>query len=96
MSPNSRVPVDDSASFQLLGLDHITIPSRSAEIAEAFYVGLLGAQVVNRIDRTLLRRIGWSDADIAGFVARDLPVGVPDRSQLDYQWKHGGPTARGS
>jgi catechol 2,3-dioxygenase-like lactoylglutathione lyase family enzyme len=168
---------------KLQSLDHITIPCHDSQIAEEFYVGLLGAQIVNRIDRRLLKRIGWREEDIArnaaehlsvtlgggprldlfvyppgspsasapmhphiaitvaprrfltwkkrledrgvsvagptrpgppgqasfyfndpfgnhleiitlGFVARDLPVGVPDRSQLNYRWLRPASTAR--
>jgi len=68
-------------------LDHITIPCHDAQIAEEFYVGLLGARIVNRINRSLLRRIGWADADIDQNAAEHLSitfVGGPRRDLFVY------------
>jgi catechol 2,3-dioxygenase-like lactoylglutathione lyase family enzyme len=64
-------------------LDHVTIPCHDARIAEDFYVGLLGAQVVNRIDRALLRRIGWRDVDITQNAAEHLSVTLAGGPRLD-------------
>jgi catechol 2,3-dioxygenase-like lactoylglutathione lyase family enzyme len=33
-----------------LGIDHVTVPVRSLDIAERFYVGLLGAELIERFD----------------------------------------------
>jgi catechol 2,3-dioxygenase-like lactoylglutathione lyase family enzyme len=64
-------------------LDHVTIPCHDARIAEEFYVGLLRAQVVNRIDRALLRRIGWNDLDITQNAAEHLSVTLAGGPRLD-------------
>jgi catechol 2,3-dioxygenase-like lactoylglutathione lyase family enzyme len=45
-------------------IDHITVPTTDLAVAEAFYVGLLGARIVLRIDRPMLRRLGWPDGEI--------------------------------
>jgi catechol 2,3-dioxygenase-like lactoylglutathione lyase family enzyme len=43
---------------RLRGLDHVTMPCRDLEVAERFYVGLLGARVLMRVDADFLRRFG--------------------------------------
>jgi catechol 2,3-dioxygenase-like lactoylglutathione lyase family enzyme len=68
---------------KLRRLDHITIPCTDAAVAEQFYVGLLGAQVVRRIDRALLRRIGWRDEDIDRNAAEHLSVTIAGGPRLD-------------
>ena len=74
-------------------LDHIRIPCRDAQIAEEFYVGLLGAQVVNRINRRLLRRIGWVDADIDRNAAEHLSITFSRGPRLDlFVYPQGSPT----
>lgn len=50
------------------GIDHLTLPIHDLAVAEAFYVGLLGARLVERFDReTFLRyrpdRANEADAD---------------------------------
>lgn len=40
------------------GLDHVTIPCRDLRVAEDFYIGLLGAHVLMRIDEAFLRKVG--------------------------------------
>ena len=73
-------------------LDHITIPCADAQIAEEFYVGLLGAQVVNRIDRTLLRRIGWRDAEIDRNAAEHLSITFSGGPRLElFVYPQGSP-----
>jgi catechol 2,3-dioxygenase-like lactoylglutathione lyase family enzyme len=73
-------------------LDHLTIPCGDAQIAEEFYVGLLGAQVVNRIDRRLLRRIGWADADIDQNTAEHVSITFSGRPRLDlFVYPEGSP-----
>jgi catechol 2,3-dioxygenase-like lactoylglutathione lyase family enzyme len=45
-------------------LDHVTIPCRDLRVAEDFYIGLLGARVLMRIDQAFLRKVGrFDDAD---------------------------------
>jgi catechol 2,3-dioxygenase-like lactoylglutathione lyase family enzyme len=73
-------------------LDHITIPCHDAQIAEEFYVGLLGARIVNRIDRSLLRRIGWRDADIDQNAAEHLSITFSGGPRLDlFVYPQGSP-----
>lgn len=43
---------------RVLGVDHFTIPVRDMALAERFYIGLLGAELVMRVDEELLSRIG--------------------------------------
>lgn len=45
-------------------IDHVTLGVTDLAVAERFYVGLLGARVVLRIDRALLTRMGWTEAEI--------------------------------
>ncbi len=43
----------DPKSFvnqQIAGIDHITIPVKNMEMAEQFYAGVLGGEVVLRVD----------------------------------------------
>jgi catechol 2,3-dioxygenase-like lactoylglutathione lyase family enzyme len=39
-------------------VDHVTMPCRDLAVAEAFYVGVLGARVMLRVDEPFLRRVG--------------------------------------
>jgi catechol 2,3-dioxygenase-like lactoylglutathione lyase family enzyme len=68
---------------KLRKLDHITIPCSDRAMAERFYVGLLGAKAVNRIERALLRRIGWHNDDIDRYAAEHLSVTIADGPRLD-------------
>jgi catechol 2,3-dioxygenase-like lactoylglutathione lyase family enzyme len=43
---------------RLRGLDHVTMPCGDLEVAERFYVGVLGARVLMRVDAAFLRRFG--------------------------------------
>ena len=73
-------------------LDHITIPCHDAQMAEEFYVGLLGARIVNRINRSLLRRIGWRDADIDQNAAEHLSITFSGGPRLDlFVYPQGSP-----
>jgi catechol 2,3-dioxygenase-like lactoylglutathione lyase family enzyme len=73
-------------------LDHITIPCHDAQIAEEFYVGLLGARIVNRINRSMLRRIGWRDADIDQNAAEHLSITFSGGPRLDlFVYPQGSP-----
>jgi catechol 2,3-dioxygenase-like lactoylglutathione lyase family enzyme len=63
--------------------DHVTIPCYDAEIAEAFYVGLLGMSVANRIDRKLLQRIGWRPDDIEKNAAEHLSLIIAGGPRFD-------------
>jgi catechol 2,3-dioxygenase-like lactoylglutathione lyase family enzyme len=39
-------------------IDHVTIPCKDLAAAERFYVGLLGARIMLRVDGELMRRMG--------------------------------------
>lgn len=50
--------------LRIRGLDHVTIPCRDLRVAEDFYVGVLGARVLLRVDEAFLRKVGrYRDAD---------------------------------
>jgi catechol 2,3-dioxygenase-like lactoylglutathione lyase family enzyme len=57
---------------RLAGIDHITIPCKDLRVAEDFYVGLLGARVMLRIDVAALKRFGRPDHEIPGGVHLSL------------------------
>jgi len=42
---------------RVLGVDHLTLPVGDLEVAERFYVGVLGAEVVMKVDREFVRRV---------------------------------------
>jgi catechol 2,3-dioxygenase-like lactoylglutathione lyase family enzyme len=39
-------------------LDHVTVPCCDLDIAEKFYVGVLGARIMLRVDEAFLKRVG--------------------------------------
>lgn len=43
---------------RVLGVDHFTLAVRDMALAERFYIGLLGAELIMRVDEEFLRRIG--------------------------------------
>lgn len=53
--PNDHAP---SLHGRIRGIDHITIPICDLEIAERFYVGLLGATLLMRVDEAFLLQVG--------------------------------------
>lgn len=72
---------------KLRHIDHITVPCSDLAVAEEFYVGLLGARVVLRIDEPLLRRIGWTAEEVERNRAPNLSVtlgGGPRLELFDY------------
>jgi catechol 2,3-dioxygenase-like lactoylglutathione lyase family enzyme len=68
---------------KLRGIDHITFPCDDLAMAERFYVGLLGARVVLRIDKELLTRMGWSLEDIERNRAVNLSLTIGSGPRLD-------------
>lgn len=55
-------------------------------------MGLLGAQVVNRIDQRLLRHIGWGDAEIEQNAAEHLSITFSGGPRLDlFLYPQGAP-----
>jgi catechol 2,3-dioxygenase-like lactoylglutathione lyase family enzyme len=61
-------------SGKLKCVDHITIPCDDLRVAEEFYVGLLGARIVLRVDTAKLQRMGWSAAQVERERAAHLSV----------------------
>lgn len=57
-SESPELPERIDPRGRVRGLDHITIPVRDLEVAERFYVGLLGAELVLRVDEAFLSRAG--------------------------------------
>lgn len=45
---------------RVLGIDHITLPTRDLALAERFYVGLLGGTMVMRVDEAFMRMVNPS------------------------------------
>ena len=79
----------------LTEVSHVTIPCRDLRIAEEFYVGLLGARVIIRIDAALRRAMGWTDADIDAKSADHLGITFGDHgTRLDlFEYPAGIPSA---
>lgn len=50
---------------KLRAVDHLTVPCTDLQVAERFYVGLLGARVVMRADIAFLERMGRPADEIA-------------------------------
>lgn len=74
-------------------IDHITIPCRDLRVAEEFYVGLLAARVMLRIDEPMLRRMGRPAEEIAESVHLSLAFGSGARLDL-FQAPDGQPPYR--
>jgi catechol 2,3-dioxygenase-like lactoylglutathione lyase family enzyme len=68
---------------KLRGIDHITFPCDDLMVAEQFYVGVLGARVVLRIDKKLLTSMGWSVEDIERNRAIHLSLTIGSGPRLD-------------
>ena len=70
---------------RISGLDHVTIPCRDLRVAEVFYVGVLGARVLLRVDREFLRKVGRHvDAD-AGAIHTSVVFSTGARVDLFVQ-----------
>jgi catechol 2,3-dioxygenase-like lactoylglutathione lyase family enzyme len=66
-------------------VDHLTIPCRDLRVAEDFYIGVLGARVLMRIDEAFLRKVGRAaDAD-AGAIHISLVFSGGPRIDLFIQ-----------
>ena len=77
---------------KLTHLDHVTIPCGDLGIAEEFYVGLLGAQIVRRIDEPFLRRMGWPVERIEEAHAAHLSLTLGGGPRLDlFEYRAGAP-----
>ena len=66
-------------------LDHITIPCRDLAVAEAFYVGLLGARVLLRVNEDFLRRMGREQDAATGAVHTSVVFDGGSRLDLFVQ-----------
>ncbi|WP_437677103.1 VOC family protein [Sorangium sp. So ce131] len=53
---------------KLGAVDHLTVPCTDLGVAEEFYVGLLGARLMMRVDASFLERMGRPADEIAGGV----------------------------
>jgi catechol 2,3-dioxygenase-like lactoylglutathione lyase family enzyme len=82
-------------SWKLGPIEHLTLPTADLRLAEEFYVGLLGASVVLRVDRATLRRMGWQDEEIDRNHAAHLSLtwGVGPRLDL-FEYADGIPPER--
>jgi catechol 2,3-dioxygenase-like lactoylglutathione lyase family enzyme len=70
---------------RISGLDHVTLPCHDLHVAEDFYVGVLGARVLMRIDEAFLRKVGrFSDAD-AGAIHTSIVFSGGPRIDLFIQ-----------
>jgi catechol 2,3-dioxygenase-like lactoylglutathione lyase family enzyme len=66
-------------------LDHITIPCRDLAVAEAFYVGVLGARVMLRVNEDFLRRMGREKDAATGAVHTSVVFDGGSRVDLFVQ-----------
>lgn len=67
------------------GLDHVTIPCRDLRAAERFYVDLLGARVLMRVDEAFLRRVGRHEDAEKGAIHTSLVFSAGPRIDLFVQ-----------
>jgi catechol 2,3-dioxygenase-like lactoylglutathione lyase family enzyme len=75
-------------------VDHVTIPCQDLDIAEEFYVGLLGARVALRLDAARLERLGWSSSDVKRNHAAHLQLTLAGGPRLDlFEYPQGVPAA---
>lgn len=60
MQSNDQALSSDLSSLRgrVLGVDHFTLPVRDMALAERFYLGLLGAELIMRVDEEFLLRVG--------------------------------------
>jgi catechol 2,3-dioxygenase-like lactoylglutathione lyase family enzyme len=81
-------------SLKLKHLDHVTVPCTDLRVAEDFYVGVLGARVVLRLDEDLLSSLGWSGEQIleGRAVHVSLTLGAGPRIDL-FEYPTGTPGA---
>jgi catechol 2,3-dioxygenase-like lactoylglutathione lyase family enzyme len=68
---------------RLIYVDHLTFPCDDLSIAEDFYVGVLGARVMMRIDEPTLLRLGWTLEQIRQYHAVHLSLTLAGGPRLD-------------
>jgi catechol 2,3-dioxygenase-like lactoylglutathione lyase family enzyme len=71
--------------LRISSLDHVTIPCGDLLVAEAFYVGVLGARVLIRIDEEFLRKLGRPEDAKAGAVHTSVVFSGGPRLDLFLQ-----------
>jgi catechol 2,3-dioxygenase-like lactoylglutathione lyase family enzyme len=77
---------------KLLCVDHITIPCGDLRTAASFYVGVLGAEVMLRVDKPLLERMGWSPEQIESNRAAHLSLTLGAGPRIDlFSYPEGEP-----
>jgi catechol 2,3-dioxygenase-like lactoylglutathione lyase family enzyme len=77
---------------ELRHVDHITIPCDDLGVAEAFYVGVLGAKIAMRISENMLLRLGWSREQIEAGRAEHLSLTLGARPRIDlFRYPEGKP-----
>lgn len=60
MQSNDQALSNDTSSLRghVQGVDHFTLPVRDMALAERFYIGLLGAELIMRVDEAFLNLVG--------------------------------------
>jgi catechol 2,3-dioxygenase-like lactoylglutathione lyase family enzyme len=81
--------------MRVRGLDHVTLPCHDLRVAEQFYVGLLGARVLMRVDEAFLRRVGRAEDADAGAIHTSLVFSGGPRVDLFIQGDGQPPPAAG-
>jgi len=71
--------------LRVRGLDHVTVPCHDLRAAEAFYVDLLGARVLLRVDEAFLRKVGRTDGGQEGAVHTSVVFSGGPRLDLFVQ-----------
>ncbi|HEX4252209.1 MAG TPA: VOC family protein [Pseudonocardia sp.] len=74
-------------------VDHVTVPCSDLDVAEAFYVGVLGGRVSMRISAAMLIRLGWSSRDVVANHGVHLRVVLGAGPTIDlFEYPAGTPT----
>jgi catechol 2,3-dioxygenase-like lactoylglutathione lyase family enzyme len=71
--------------LKVRSLDHVTLPCHDLAVAEAFYVGVLGARVLMRIDEAFLRKVGRPDDAESGAIHTSVVFSGGPRVDLFIQ-----------
>jgi catechol 2,3-dioxygenase-like lactoylglutathione lyase family enzyme len=71
--------------LRVRGLDHVTIPCHDLRTAEDFYIGLLGARVLIRVNEAFLRKVGRFDDAERGAIHTSIVFSGGPRIDLFVQ-----------
>jgi catechol 2,3-dioxygenase-like lactoylglutathione lyase family enzyme len=71
--------------LRVRGLDHVTIPCHDLRAAEEFYVGLLGARVLLRVDEAFLEKVGRVEDAVKGAIHTSIVFSAGPRVDLFIQ-----------